>query len=469
MPEPDRSRVLFLTGKLAEKSLIRVLESLSPAPFDWIVHELGLSVAALMTAEMIERRLKDTHGADRIMVPGRCRGDLDRLSTHFGIPVTRGPEELADLPRFLGGSAKQHDLSQYSTLVFAEIVDAPELSLSALEARALALAGWGADVIDLGCLPATPFPLLEEAVAAVHRLGLKVSVDSLDAAELLRGGQAGADYLLSLREDTLWIAEEVAATPIVIPAEPGDVASLERAMATLDERGRPYYADPVLDPIHFGFTDSIARYSALRNAHPRARMMMGIGNVTELTYADTMGMNAILFGIASELDIGAVLVVQVSEHARSVVREADLARRIMHAARAEGALPKGFSNGMLALHERHPFVHTREQIADLAQAIRDPSYRVMIAEDGLHAFNRNGHHRADEPFALWPQLGLEGDAAHAFYMGVELARAHIAWQLGKRYAQDEPLRWGVAVPEGDSDTTAQTAPGSTLTHGTVKK
>jgi hypothetical protein len=30
-------------------------------------------------------------------------------------------------------------------------------------------------------------------------------------------------------------------------------------------------------------------------------------------------------------------------------------------------------------------------------------------------------------------------------MGRELGRAQIAWQLGKRYVQDEPLRWGSAV------------------------
>src|SRR5690242_18863591 len=121
MAEADRSRILFLTGKLAEKSLVRVLESMAPAPFDWTVHQLGLSVAALMTADMIERRLPDAQGADRIMVPGRCRGDLDRLSARFGIPVVRGPDELADLPRFMGGRAIERDLSRYSTLVFAEI------------------------------------------------------------------------------------------------------------------------------------------------------------------------------------------------------------------------------------------------------------------------------------------------------------------------------------------------------------
>ncbi len=49
-------------------------------------------------------------------------------------------------------------------------------------------------------------------------------------------------------------------------------------------------------------------------------------------------------------------------------------------------------------------------------------------------------------------------------MGVELARAQIAWQLGKRYAQDEELRWGAAVPDRPADLAQQKAAGTTLTH-----
>ena len=291
-----------------------------------------------------------------------------------------------------------------------------------------------------------------------------VSVDSVESEELLRGGRAGADYLLSLREDTLWIADEVASIPVLIPRDPGDLTSLERAMDTLDRAGRAYLADPILDPIHFGFTDSVARYHALRKAHPAAAMMMGIGNVTELTHADTMGMNALLFGIVSELHIDAVLVVQVSEHARSVLREADAARRIMFAAREEGALPKDISRALMALHEKRPFPHSKADIAELADAVRDPSYRVLVAQDGVHALNRDGHHIATDPFDLWPSLGLEHDASHAFYLGVELARAQIGWQLGKRYVQDEELRWGAAnVPRAD-DGQKQKAEGTTLAH-----
>jgi hypothetical protein len=49
-------------------------------------------------------------------------------------------------------------------------------------------------------------------------------------------------------------------------------------------------------------------------------------------------------------------------------------------------------------------------------------------------------------------------------MGVELARAQIAWQLGKRYAQDEELRWGAAVPPRQEDLLQQKGAGTTLAH-----
>ena len=464
MSQAKPEHILFLTGKLAEKSLVRVLESMADSAFTWRVHELGLSVAGLMTAEMIARRLPDAMGADRVLVPGRCRGDLDAVSQSLGVAVVRGPEELADLPQFFGRKAAVPDLSRYDTLVFAEIVDAPRLTVAAIEARARAFAADGADVIDLGCLPATPLPHLEEAIAHLRSIGFKVSADSFDTDELVRAGRAGADYLLSLREDTLWVADEVASTPVLIPGEAKDLASLERAIAALERRGRRYLADAILDPIHFGFTDSIARYHALRRSCPDAPIMMGVGNVTELTHADTIGMNALLFGIASELRLDAVLVVQVSEHARSVVREADVARRIMYAARRENALPKDFSAALLALHEKRPFPHTPADIAEIAAAVRDPSFRVMLSDDGMHVFNRDRHHCAADPFALWPLLGLEHDAAHAFYLGVELARAQIAWQLGKRYAQDSELGWGAAVPAAPDDLSRQSAPGTTLAH-----
>ena len=205
-------RILFLTGRLAQHNLEKVLAGMEPPPFHWEVRELGLQVAGLMTADMIHRRLAQDEviGFDRVMVPGRCRGDLDALSAHYGVPVERGPEELKDLPRHFNRAARAVDLSRYETRIFAEIVDAPRLEIDAVVARARELRACGADVIDIGCLPATPFPHLEDCVGALKAEGLMVSVDSLNPQELLRGGRAGADYLLSLTADSLWIADEVA-------------------------------------------------------------------------------------------------------------------------------------------------------------------------------------------------------------------------------------------------------------------
>lgn len=449
--------ILFLTGHLAKPSLERVLAGIDEAPFTWETRDLGLQVAGLMTADMIRRRLAvpvvgadASRQVDRIIVPGRCRGEVDALSTHFGIPVQRGPEEVKDLPRFFDRAAKAITLDEYQIAIFAEIVDAPHLGVPEVLARAARLRADGADVIDLGCLPQTPFAHLEECVQALKAQGLRVSVDSLDTDELLRGGRAGADYLLSLTLDTLWVAQEVASTPVLIGRTPGDEASLYQAVEQMQRQGRAFLADAILDPIPFGLTASIVRYHRLRERFPQAPIMMGIGNLTELTEADTSGINALLLGICAELDVAAVLTTQVSSHARRAVKEADWARRIMHAARSHGQLPKGLSDALMTVHTKHPFVDTPQEIAATAEQVRDPNFRVQVSASGLHVYNRDGMRLGQGAFELWPQLGLEGDAAHAFYMGVELAHAEIAHKLGKRYVQDQPLDWGCAVAKGRS-------------------
>ena len=441
--------ILFLTGRLAEPSLRRVLAGIEPPAFTWEVREIGLQVAALMTTEMVQRRLpaplQAERPVDRLLLPGRARGDVDVLTAHYGLPVQRGPDELKDLPRFFNRQAKPADLSQFRTRIFAEIVDASTLSVEQIVARAKALRADGADVIDLGCLPATAFPHLEDAVQALKASGLAVSVDSLDPQELLRGGRAGADYLLSLTLDTLWVADEVASTPVLIGRSPQDEASLDAAIEAMQSRGRPFLADSILDPLPFGFVASIVRYQRLRERHPAVEILVGVGNLTELVEADTSGINALLLGLCAELDAAAILTTQVSQHARRAVREADAARRIMHAAMQTQSLPKGLSDALMTVHAKHPFPDTPDEIAAIAREVRDPNFRVQISEQGLHVYNRDGLREARDPFALWPQLGLEADASHAFYMGVELARAQIAWQLGKRYVQDRPLDWGVAA------------------------
>lgn len=460
-------KILFLTGKLAEPSLRNVLNSMGDVDFEYRIHQLGVSVAALMTDKMIARRLNAEliGDSEQIIVPGRCRGDMEALSQQLGLPVTRGPEEVKDLPLFFGHERKEPDLSRYDVNIFAEIVDAPERDVEGILERARYYRENGANVIDIGCLPQEDFPHLEDAIAALHDEGFKVSVDSLALKDLKRAGKAGADYLLSLTENTYFLANEVDAIPVLVPAEPGSLPSLERAMEQMDKINRPWIADPILDPIHFGLTNSIVRYHELRQKYPDAPMMMGVGNLTELTDADTSGINAILFGIISELNITNVLATEVSPHARRAIKEADIARRMMFAARDDNSLPRDFTGDLLVAHERRPFPDSAGDIAELASNIKDPNYRIKVAEQGIYMFNRDGLMQDIDPFAFYPQLDLKDDTGHAFYLGTELARAQIAWQMGKRYTQDEELEWGCSLTQAEEDLTQQKAEGSTMTTG----
>ncbi len=455
-------RLVFLTGHLAKARLERLLGSLGETDFAWQVVDIGVKVAALMTEEIILRRLTLDEGVDRVILPGRSRGDPERLARHFGVPFVRGPDEIADLPAFLGRKGVPPDLSRHDMRIFAEIVEAPLLTLSALVERARQLGRAGADVIDLGCLPDTPFPGLAEAVRALKAEGLAVSVDSADRDELATGIAAGADFVLSLTEETLPLALGQAVTPVLIPAVPGDLNSLGRAIEAAGRAEIPFIADPVLDPIHFGFAASLARFVEARRRWPQAELMMGTGNLTELTDADSAGVTAVLAGLCSELGIRNVLTVHVSPHTVRTIEEHDVARRTLYAARSDGALPRGYHSGLLQVHDRKPFAASVEDIEALAASVRDANFRIQTAEDGIHVFNSKGHRVGGDAFALFEGLGVENDGAHAFYLGAELMKAEIAWRLGKRYAQDEPLDFGVAAPPPETDRTRLKEAGHTL-------
>jgi len=455
-------RIALITGHLAKARLEKVASELPPDRYEPVVIDAGVKVAALMTEEILRRRVSLPDSTSRVILPGRCRADLEVLSRHFNVPVERGPDEAVDLPSYLGLAGRQIDLSRHDVRIFAEIVDAPRLDLSAILDRAMALAARGADVIDLGGLPDTPFPHLEDSVHLLKQAGLKVSVDSFSPDELARGAAAGADFLLSLNETNLHLALDTDAVPVLVPVQPADLDSLLRAIESMDAAGRPFLADPILEPIHFGFVQSVLRYAELRRRLPQVEILMGTGNLTELTDADSLGVTSLLMGVCSELEIRNVLIVQVSDHTRRTVEEHDAARRLMFAARQDAALPKGYGRELLSLHDKRPFVQSPAEIAADAAAVKDNNFRITVAEDGVHVFNRARHLVDTDALSFFPRLGVDTDGGHAFYLGAELAKAEIAWRLGKRYAQDEPLNWGCSADRASENTTSFKEAGHTI-------
>ena len=296
---------------------------------------------------------------------------------------------------------------------------------------------------------------------ALQEQGYKSSVDSADPTSCCAAAKPEPISCSASTSDTLHIADQVASTPVLIPKEHGDMHSSIAPWMRSTPRGVTYLADPVLDPINFGFMQSLERYARVRRERPNVEMLMGTGNLTELTDADTTGTTAMLLGIASELHIKNVLVVQVSPHTRRTDEEHDLARRMMFASRADKSCRRIIPTACCVSTTR-PFPQSPEEIEQAAREVRDKNFRIEIAEDGIHVYNRDGHHVAQDAFALYDKLGVDSDGPHAFYLGAELARAEIAWRLAKRYAQDEPLDWGVAADAPVDDRTRLKEAGHTL-------
>ena len=127
----SRPRYLFVTGRLAEFALRGILDGLAAcATFTAEVAVLPISVAALMTPKWVARYLEVPEGIDRVILPGHCRGDLSLIAEKArGSAVEQGPEDLRDLPRYLGHERPQEPgYGQYSIEILAEINHAPRLT-----------------------------------------------------------------------------------------------------------------------------------------------------------------------------------------------------------------------------------------------------------------------------------------------------------------------------------------------------
>src|SRR6202012_2507306 len=168
--------------------------------------------------------------------------------------------------------------------VFAEINDVQSLTGEQVVDRAEYYRAAGADVIDLGLsLDRSWLTDGPPTIAALRERGLSVSIDTLDPEHIRMADEAGVDYVLSLTPETIELAEELRATPVLITDDPDELDELGELATFMERIGRPYLLDSILTPINSGFAASLARYAEVRRRHPNAEMLMGIGNLTELT------------------------------------------------------------------------------------------------------------------------------------------------------------------------------------------
>lgn len=433
---------LFVTGKLAADALSDTLEAMEP-DFDYKIKTFNISVAALMEARWIARHMDGAEGCDQVMVSGWVQGDLALIEERVGVPVILGPKDLKDIPVFFGGERVLPGYGEYQVEILAEIVEAYHMPWDDILARAEYYRASGADIIDLGCPVGMDagFPNVGEVVSKLRGHGFRVSLDTFHHETILRADEAGLDMLLSINDTNMELAPRLNCKVVVIPDFDQGLESLERNIAQLEAWGVPYVIDPIVNPITFGFADCLQRYHETRRRHPEAEMLMGVANLTELTDADTTGVNAVMAGFVTELNIEYVLMTEVISWARGAVREFDLARKLMYYAKQNNILPKELNDGLITVKDPPYAPYTEEELRHMHDRVQDRNFRIFTDDKTIYVFNRDVFLKGRDPQVIFDQLGPT-EASHAFYLGRELERAALAVQLGKKYTQEVPLRWG---------------------------
>lgn len=434
------TRYLFVTGKLAADSLAATLERMA-ADLSYEIAVLPISVAALMDTAWIAHHLPGKGQADVVMIPGLCQGDPAIIADKLGVSVVKGPKDLKDIPTAFGRQRQLDGYGEYRAKILAEIVNAYELSTEEILARAAYFRASGADIIDLGCPVKGHFPRVGEVVTALKRAGYTVSLDTFNSADILEADRAGLDMLLSVNSQNLELARALQCRVVVIPDFDQGLESLEQNMSRLDAWGIPYIVDPILNPIGFNFTESLHRFYLTRQRHPDAEMLMGLGNLVELTDADSTGINAVMAGVIAELNINFVLATEVISWARGAVRELDRARRLMHYACSRHVLPKHLDDALITVKDPPHEHYTEAELRVMQAQVRDRNFRIFTTDESIYVFNNRLFIKGNDIQAIFEQLGV-ANAGHAFYLGKELQKAALAVKLGKKYTQEEDLRWG---------------------------
>jgi dihydropteroate synthase-like protein len=446
-------KIHFVTGRLAESALRKTVGQVAAkVGFEYSIQVLPITVAALLTPSWIAPRLDIPVGTTRIILPGYSEGDLTPILERTQVPVEFGPQDLRKLPAFFGHQPSPPDLAEFDIQIIAEINHAPRKSLQEILAMARQMKQDGADLIDVGCEPNSCWGGAGQCVAALVAEGHRVSIDSLNPVEISSAVQAGAELVLSVNSSNREFAPDWGCEVVVIPDDVADLNSLEPTSDYLRDHRVPYRIDPILEPIGFGFANSLRRYLQARESWPDVEMMMGIGNLTELTDVDSAGVNLLLLAVCQELGIRSVLTTEVINWARSSIKECDIGRRLVYHSIHNRVPPKHLSEDLVQLRDAEVLEFGVAQVDELSRLIKDNNYRLFAERGEIHLLGSGLHLHAPDPFEIFDRLAATEpgnlNASHAFYLGYEMCKAMTALRLGKQYTQDEALAWGhLTVPE----------------------
>lgn len=446
----------FVTGKLAQRQLRKVVDELaSKVGFAYSIDVMPITVAALLTPKWIAPRLNIPAAATEILLPGYCDTDLAPIRAVTDVPVSAGPRELRALPDFFGETRSMDDFGDYLIEILAEINHAPRMCIDEILQMANRFREAGADVIDVGCEPGDRWNGVAECVRALRQEGHRVSIDSLNQREIGDAVKAGAELVLSVNSSNREAAADWGCEVVVIPDDPNTLCGFDETIELMAKQGVPIRLDPILEPIGCGFAESLGRYVQTRRKFPETDIMMGIGNLTELTDVDSAGINVLLLGFCQELGIHSVLTTEVINWSRTSIKECDLGRRLAHYAVMNSIPPKRVDGSLVMLRDDKLYPRGKDALENLASSLKDNNFRLFAESEELHLVAADLHLTSTNAFDLFLQLMKTKPAnvnrSHAFYLGYELAKAATALTLGKQYNQDQALDWGFLTTPEDNE------------------
>ncbi|MDD1678741.1 MAG: dihydropteroate synthase-like protein [Methanomicrobiales archaeon] len=469
-------RILLPTGETTERMVRDAAKGL-----DAEVVVTG-SVASFLTPDQLRVLLRKDHYG-MVIVSGMCTASFLEVEAETGIPIFRGPRHAADLSLILPHLNEielsrsvpaddflvaRHREEACRTLVdkeekagcdylirgikigggsrmkvLAEIMDAH--LQTALPAAVDRFFSNGADIVDLGFgFDATPDDV-RRCYEELAEIDGPLALDSMEPA-LIRAGLFRADIVLSLDEKNIsQIGPEIArqgCAAVILPGERGLDANIVAAEAIGISC---LIADPLLMPVGSGLSSSLARFRPL--LHP---LFFGAGNVVELFDADSIGMNALLAGIAHELGASVIFTSEHSDKTRGSVGEMRRATEMM-ALVGSRPYPKDLGIDLLVLKEkrcrREPPL-SYETVTEVSpapsQVTYDPrgNFRIGIEGDQIVAVINGRAIRGKDWVDIFYTILLQEDVSlldHAAYLGAELFKAELAIRFGRSFEQDGPF------------------------------
>ena len=88
---------------------------------------------------------------------------------------------------------------------------------------------------------------------------------------------------------------------------------------------------------------------------------------------------------------------------------------------------------------------SKKELKEIKSMVKDKNFRIFFLKMASMFLILKFIQMGVIPMTFLRKMNVNDDASHSFYLGVELARAQIAYQLGKDYDQDNELNWGIAV------------------------